>query len=143
MGNELTAFQLRVLNRLTTLKLAIQMLDRKTELSTVQRGLVRTASAAVDGLIGDLLAHWRVERGGVADPDPVQHGDPAASRRMWRAAAPAERAPLRWRFGLGPAAAIALCIGTVLLFVLFGAALLLPLLSLFLLVGVVAWLSRR
>ena len=143
MGNELTAFELRVLNRLTTLKLAIQMLDRKTELSAFQRGLVRTASAAVDGLIGELLAHWRVERGGATDPLAVQDSDPAALRRMRGAEEPAKRTALGWGFGLGPAAAIALCIGTVLLVVLFGAALLLPLLSLFLLVGVVAWLSLR
>src|SRR3712207_1286335 len=111
MGQELTAFQFRVLNHLTTLKLAIQMLDRKTELSAFQRGLVRTASAALDGLIGELLAHWRVERGGAADPVPLQHSGPARSRRVPTAEEPAKRTALGWGFGLGPAAAIALCIG--------------------------------
>jgi hypothetical protein len=108
----------RLWNRVTTIKLALQMLDRQTELSPFQRALVRTANEAVDGLVGELLERRRIESG--------------ATRRA--------TGVLRSR----PAAAAAALMGLVLfVLILVGSALLAQLLWVVLLVGVVAWLSRR
>jgi hypothetical protein len=125
----------RLWNRLTTIKLAIQMLDRKTELSAFQRGLVRTADEAIDGLIGELLERRRAQRGGDERP---------ALRRGRAAGGPNGRAAGRRGLALGPAAAVALFTAVVLLFLLtMGAALLVPLLLGSLVGLLVAWLSRR
>ena len=56
MRDKLTARDRRLANRLTTLTLALQMLDRKTELSAHQRGLVRAAHEAADDVTAELLA---------------------------------------------------------------------------------------
>ena len=75
MGEEPARVQRRAVNRLTVLKLAIQMLDRRVGLSDDQRVLVRTALAAADGLAADVLAcceaAGRGEATGRPSPDPT------------------------------------------------------------------------
>ncbi len=51
----------RQFNRLAAVKLAIQILDRKTELSPFQQRLVGIALTAVDGLADELMERWRAE----------------------------------------------------------------------------------
>ena len=67
MGEDWVARQRRSLNRLTVLKLGLQLLERKTELSDRQRDLVRKTLGAAEGLTTDLLDQWRAERDLVAD----------------------------------------------------------------------------
>ena len=67
MGEDWVGRQRRSLNRLTVLKLGLQLLERKTELSDRQRDLVRKALGAADGLTTDLLDQWRAERDLAAD----------------------------------------------------------------------------
>ena len=62
MAEHPTERERRLLNRVTVIKLAIQLLDRRTELSEQQRGLVRAALGAADGLTADLVQEWRAER---------------------------------------------------------------------------------
>ena len=45
-----------IFNHLTVIKLALQIADRKTALSSYQRDLLRTALTAADELTADLLA---------------------------------------------------------------------------------------
>ena len=45
----------RLLTRLTTIKLAVQMLDRRAELSSADRSLLHRALEASDGLALDIL----------------------------------------------------------------------------------------
>ena len=131
----------RVTNRLTTLKLALQMLERKTELSDVQRGIVRAAAEALDGLIGELLGQWRTGRNGAAETAPRRHAARAGPRGA--------RAVLRRASVPGLAATAALLIAAVLLaLIVLGAMVVLQLLWPVLLVGVVTfavvtWLIRR
>ena len=61
MSEDRVARQRRALNRLTVLTLALQMLERKTELSDRQRELARMALGGADGLTTDLLEQWRAE----------------------------------------------------------------------------------
>ena len=67
MAEHSTARERRLLNRVTVIKLALQLLDRRTELSEQQRGLVRAALAAADGLTADLVEGWRAERAPAAE----------------------------------------------------------------------------
>lgn len=55
MESNRAEFDPRLYNRLTSIKLAIQMLERKTELSNYQRKLARTAIASTDELTVDLF----------------------------------------------------------------------------------------
>jgi hypothetical protein len=70
MRRTLAPWERRVLNRLTTIKLALQILDRTTALSDRQRALAWAALDATDGLMADLVEHWQTERGG-APPAPT------------------------------------------------------------------------
>ena len=82
MRNTLAPRDRRLANRLTTIRLALQMLDRKTELSAHQRGLVRAALEAADGLTAELL-EGRAARDGTGDvTPPSEHRDLAAGRGM-------------------------------------------------------------
>jgi hypothetical protein len=67
MDSEEAIQQHRFLTRLTIIKLAIQILDREADLTADQRGLLRTAIEAADGLAADLLE--RELRQGVAGGD--------------------------------------------------------------------------
>ena len=67
MAEHPTERERRLLNRVTVIKLAIQLLDRRTGLSEPQRGLVRAALAAADGLTADLVERWRAERAPTAE----------------------------------------------------------------------------
>ena len=67
MGEDRVARQRRALNRLTVLRLALQLLERKTELSDRQRDLVQMAIGAADELTTDLLDQWQTERDPAAD----------------------------------------------------------------------------
>ena len=130
----------RIANRLTTLKLALQILERKTNLSDVQRRLVRAATEALDGLIGELLDQWRAGRDGAAQTPPPRGAGRVGPRDG--------RAVLRRVSVPGPAAAALLIAAVLLALIVLGAMMLLQLLWPVLLVGavafgVVAWLSRR
>jgi signal transduction histidine kinase len=57
-GASLSIDHHRLLTRLTTAKLAIQLLERRSDLSPEQRRLVRLAIEAVDGLSADIRDHW-------------------------------------------------------------------------------------
>ena len=67
MGEDRVAWQRRALNRLTVLKLALQLLERKTELTDRQRDLQRMAIGAAVELTTDLLEQWQAERDLAAD----------------------------------------------------------------------------
>ena len=67
MGEDRAVLRRRALNRLTVMKLALQMLERQTEVSDRQRELVRTALGAADGLTADLLGQWWAERDRAAE----------------------------------------------------------------------------
>ena len=130
----------RIANRLTTLRLALQMLERKTELSQVQRRLVRAAAEALDGLIDELLGEWRAGRTSAAAPAPLRRAEHAGRRDEW--------AVLRRVSVPGHAGATVLLLAAALLMLIVLGALLLQLLWPVLAVGVVvfvalAWLSRR
>ena len=143
MGDDSKEPQHRRLNYLTVIKLALQMLERKTELSEQQRGLARAALEATDGLAADLLQARRAERGSAAAGRDLM-SEPATARRMWTTQEPGGWPVLRRGFRLRPAGAVGLLVGmTLLLFILLGAAVLLQLFWLLLLLGTVAWLSRR
>ena len=139
MGDDLEARR-RIANRLTTLKLALQSLERKTELSQVQGRLVRAAAEALDALVGELLGEWRAGRTSPAAPAPLRRAERAGPRDGW--------AVLRRVSVRGHAAAAALLLAAALLVLIVLGALLLQLLWPVLAVGVVmfvalAWLSRR
>ena len=130
----------RIANRLTTLKLALQSLERKTELSQVQRRLVRAAAEALDGLIDELLGEWRAGRISAAAPAPLRRTERAGRRDGW--------AVLRRVSVPGHAAAAVLLAAALLVLIVVGALLVLHLLWPVLLVGVVTfavvtWLIRR
>ena len=61
MAEHSTERERRLLNRVTVIKLAIQLLERRTELSEQQRGLVCAALRAADGLTADVVQEWRAE----------------------------------------------------------------------------------
>jgi hypothetical protein len=48
----------RLLTQLTTAKLAIQLLERRSDFSPEQRRLAHLAIEAVDGLSADIRDHW-------------------------------------------------------------------------------------
>jgi hypothetical protein len=48
----------RLLTRLTAAKLAMQLLERRSDFSPEQRRLVRLPNEAVDGLSADIRDHW-------------------------------------------------------------------------------------
>ena len=56
------------------MKLALQLLERRTELSEQQRAVVRAALGAADGLTADLAERWRAERAPAAE----ERGTPRA-----------------------------------------------------------------
>jgi hypothetical protein len=131
MREDPTRGERRLWNRVTTIKLALQMLDRRTDLLPFQRALVRTASEALDGLVGELVERRRIE---------TDAARPSRSMRREARWAPTAAGVLRSR----PAAAAAALMGLVLLvLIVVGSALLAQILWVVLLVGVVAWLSRR
>ena len=133
----------RALNRLTTIKLAVQMLERKTELSDVQRRFARTADEAVDGLIRELLGQPRAEGDGAAGRPGPGRGEQAALDRPRGAERSGGRTATP-RPTVRPPVAVALLMGVVLAaLILLGAALLLQVLWVVLLVGAVVWLNRR
>lgn len=72
----------RLANRLTTIKLALQMLDRKTELSAYQRDLVRSALEATDGLTVELLEQLAERKGMGPGTLPIEWGVLAATAGM-------------------------------------------------------------
>ena len=128
----------RIVNHLTVAKLAVQMLDRKTELTAEQQGLVRAASEAIDRLAADLASRREAEHSGARARQEL-----AAGRQLLGAGNSNGRAAPRRGFAVGPAA-VALVFGAILLLlVVVGAGLLLPILLVLLLVGAVAWLVRR
>lgn len=145
MRENLAPLERRMWNRLTVIKLALQMLERTTPLSSDQRRLVRAALEAIDGLIGELLDQRRAERVGAMVGRPaVGDAEPATLRRARGDGALGAAVERRWRFAPQPAAAVAMLAGVVLLvLVVVGAGVLLPLLSVLLLVGTVVWLLRR
>ena len=57
-GASLSIDHHRLLTRLTVAKLAIQLLERRSDFSPEQRRLVRQAYEAVDGLSADIRDHW-------------------------------------------------------------------------------------
>ena len=75
----------RLCNRLTCIRLALQILDRRTELSDYQHRLSRTAIDAADSLTADLLEQ-REWLGLLRQPDYAQHAVGSgswASRARW------------------------------------------------------------
>ena len=62
MADHPTERERRLLNRVTVIKRALQLLERRAGLSGPQRGLVRAALRAADGLTADLVQEWRAER---------------------------------------------------------------------------------
>ena len=59
MDGEVAGAGRRALNHLTAIKLALQVLERRAELTADQRRLVATALGASDGLAAELLAGLR------------------------------------------------------------------------------------
>ncbi len=57
-GASLSIDHHRLLTRLTAAKLAMQVLERRSDFSPEQRRLVRLANEAVDGLSADIRDHW-------------------------------------------------------------------------------------
>ena len=133
----------RALNHLTTIKLAVQILERKTEPSDFQRRLARRADEATDDLIRELMAAPSIqEHTAVAPPDP----GPREPTRLRSSAAVEHRiAPSsRPRPTFRPPLAVAVLMAIVLAALIFvGAAMLVQVLLVVLLVGAVVWLSRR
>ena len=80
MRDKLAPRDRRVANRLTTIVLALQMLDRKTELSTDQPGLVTVALEAADALTTELLQQQVERTEPTPDTLPTEPGDLAATR---------------------------------------------------------------
>ena len=75
MNNHGTGRHRRLMNHVTAIKLALQMLERKTELSSEQRRLANTALAAADALTADLLDQGPIEqRHGLAIPEHARVG---------------------------------------------------------------------
>jgi hypothetical protein len=58
MGEERAEQERRAFNRLAAIKLALQILDRRTPLSPAQRALVGTAIDAVDDLAEHLVRRY-------------------------------------------------------------------------------------
>ena len=87
-----------MVNHLTVIKLALQMLDRKTELTAEQQGLVRTASEAIDRLTADLAGGREAERS-----EALARHELAAGRRRLGAGNSNGRAAPRRGFAVGPA----------------------------------------
>ena len=65
-------FERRLYNRLTSIKLAIEILERKTELSDYQHKLARTAIESTDRLTADLLQERRRLLSAEQPPHPQQ-----------------------------------------------------------------------
>ena len=88
MREDRAEWQRRVSNRVTVIKLAIQLLERRADLPPQQRGLVRTAVQASDALIADLVEQWEAERrGSAAEPAPTRSTDgPSRAARSGRTA---------------------------------------------------------
>ena len=74
MRDTLTARDRFLGNRLTTLTLALHMLDRRTELSAHQRGLVRAALEAADDVTAELLARQAGWAGATGPSDEAAGG---------------------------------------------------------------------
>ena len=70
-----TVGERRLLNRLTVIKLAIQILSQKTELTPYQLALARTAIEAADDLTTDLLGQWRAQRMGARPAERAERGE--------------------------------------------------------------------
>jgi hypothetical protein len=68
-------------NRLTTVKLALQILEQRTPLSDRQRGLARRALAGLDALATMLLERIDAERGRPASWEPLDRTVDARDRR--------------------------------------------------------------
>ena len=62
MERDLTEEERQLCNRLTAVKLALQILERKTALSDRHRGLVERAIEGVDALSAGLLRRMAAER---------------------------------------------------------------------------------
>ena len=75
-----TVGERRLLNRLTVIKLAIQILSQKTELSAYQLELARTAIEATDELTADLLDYSRALRSGAQPVEWAAEGELAGRR---------------------------------------------------------------
>src|SRR3712207_1842794 len=69
MSRHLAPRDRRLTNRLTTLQLALQMLERKTDLSAFQRSLVRAALEATGDITLDLLQPAPSDRSDVRSAD--------------------------------------------------------------------------
>jgi hypothetical protein len=132
----------RVFNRLTSVKLALQMLERMTELSAFQRRLVETAIEAIDALVVELLTGVQGRR--TWERSPARRRETSALGRIWTGLT-ARRLPIRPRFLLRPVAgaAAALVAGALFVFIVVGAALLVQVLLVLGLVAAVGWLIRR
>ena len=94
MGEERSQWERRVFNRVTVIKLAVQLLERRTDLSEQQRDLTRTAIEATDALIGDLVERWQAEpprlgrehapASSVAEPSTPSAAGPSRAARSGR-----------------------------------------------------------
>ena len=143
MVDDAAASQRRAANRLTTVKLALQVLERNTELSEAQRHVVRMASDATNGLVSELTEQWRAQQDAVDRP-PSSRDEPTAMRRLTDAPTPIHRAQSRRRLPPRPTKGAALLIAVALLVLaLLGPALLLGLVAVLLFVAAVAWVVRR
>jgi len=69
-GASLSIDHHRLLTRLTAAKLAIQLLERRSDLSSEQRRLVRLATEAVDRLSEDIRDHWEHSLAEATPPTP-------------------------------------------------------------------------
>lgn len=150
MADDADASRRRAANRLTTIKLALQMLERNTDLSTVQRHVVDLASDATDGLVRELTEQRPTGMRDTAEPRiadaaPMSgHAAPAALRGSTGALAPILRAAGRRRRPPRPTKAAAILIAAAMLVLaLIGPALLLGLVGVLLFVAAAAWVIRR
>jgi hypothetical protein len=71
MEPQLASDERQLCNRLTAVKLALQILEQKTPLSDRQRGLVQRALAGLDALATMLLARIDAERGRSVSWEPL------------------------------------------------------------------------
>jgi hypothetical protein len=71
MDSHLASEERQLCNRLTAVKLALQILERKTPLSDPQRRLVQRALDGLDGLATTLLGRIEAERYRPASWEPL------------------------------------------------------------------------
>jgi hypothetical protein len=81
MEPQLASEERQLCNRLTAVKLALQILEQRTPLSDRQRGLARRALEGVDALATTLLERIDAERNRPVSREPLDRTVDARDRR--------------------------------------------------------------